>query len=509
MKNKIILACLAIALLEGFAGLGIEIYAIRISATYIGSSTSITGVILAMVLLAIAAGYWYGGRLSDKAHTPKDALLKAGRVLALSAVSHAIACIAQLPLLDVMTRQIENPIISAVGVGLLFAGGLAFGSMAIPLITQFLTLQYKNSGHVDAGKNAGMMVAVTTVGSVLGSTLTPIILLPYIGLMTSLTLFVACLAISSAMCTVLANKVGSSKAMLHTTKSKPNSKRDNGLINYILALAALLGTVSFIAVNKIDTGIQTATTAWFVDYLEFENATAATISDYPERSVSSCWLYNSKQNCSWYGFQTLTNIEATQSKKLVFLGGAGMAIPSELAYSDPTTDITVIDIDKDLPPIVEKYFLGEPIAKNILFVGDDARGYLNRRDDIHYDFMFIDAFHGSYVAGNLYTIEALTKFKKASTYLMANVIGTREKDHGYTQTLLKNWYEVFGDSGYIISHIESGDIAAQEGFPENLLLCNFKCEGGKQIASLDYFDKNHQTHTDDIPRLDRYYYRSI
>lgn len=41
----------------------IEIYAIPISATYIGSSISIIGVILAMVLIAIAAACWYGGKL--------------------------------------------------------------------------------------------------------------------------------------------------------------------------------------------------------------------------------------------------------------------------------------------------------------------------------------------------------------------------------------------------------------------------------------------------------------
>ncbi len=124
-----------ITLLEGFAGLGIEIYAIRISATYIGSSISITGVILAMVLIAIAVGYWYGGRLSQDIKTPRQALLKVGHVLSLSALSHAIACVLQLPLLAAMTLSTTSPIITAMGVRLLFGVGLAFGSTAIPLIT--------------------------------------------------------------------------------------------------------------------------------------------------------------------------------------------------------------------------------------------------------------------------------------------------------------------------------------------------------------------------------------
>lgn len=498
MRNKILLACLAIALLEGFAGLGIEIYAIRISATYIGSSTSITGVILAMVLLAIAVGYWYGGKLSEKTNNPKDALLKAGNVLAWSAIFHAVACMIQLPLLEVMTRFIENPIISAVGVGFLFGGGLAFGSMSIPLITQFLTLQYKKDEQVDAGKNAGMMVAVTTVGSVLGSTITPIVLLPYIGLMSSLALFVTSLALSASVCTLLAS-YGRGSDVNH-----PTSNKQSPIKNYLMAGFAVAATIGFVITNKVDTGYQTATTAWFVDHITVGGESAVTISDFPKRSISSCWLYESKQNCSWYGIQAINSVAQTQSKRLAFLGGAGMAIPSEIAYKDPSTNITVIDIDKDLPDIVESYFLKEPIAENITFVGDDGRGYINRHRDIKYDFMFIDVFHSSYVASNLYTIEALSTFKQASTYLMANVIGKTDKNHGYTKIILKNWYEVFGERSHIIT-----DGGGSDGDLQNLLLCNFACAGGTLLSEVDYLNKDYETHTDDMPRLDKYYYRKI
>ena len=254
MQKKVLGICLVIALLEGFAGLGIEIYAIRISATYIGSSISITGVILAMVLIAIAVGYWYGGRLSQDIYTPRQALLKAGYVLSLSAISHAIACIIQLPLLALMTASTSSPIIAAIGVGALFGVGLAFGSTAIPLITQFLSLKYKNidsNGGVDAGKNAGMMVAITTVGSVLGSTLTPILLLPYIGLMSSLALFIAALAISAYLCTRLAMQMHSDEPLSLSTHRS----------NYSLALSAFVVTLVFILLKKVDTGHQTATGA--------------------------------------------------------------------------------------------------------------------------------------------------------------------------------------------------------------------------------------------------------
>lgn len=497
MQKKVLGVCLSIALLEGFAGLGIEIYAIRISATYIGSSISITGVILAMVLIAIAVGYWCGGRLSQDIYTPRQALLKAGYVLSLSAICHAIACIIQLPLLAAMTTSIDSPIIAAIGVGLLFGVGLAFGSTAIPLITQFLSLKYKNAEGVDAGKNAGMMVAITTVGSVLGSTLTPILLLPYIGLMSSLALFIAALAISAYLCTRLAIQVQSDEALSLSTHR----------LNYSLALAAVAVTFIFIFLNKVDTGYQTATGAWFIKQTVIDDQLAVTITDKPGQTTSSCWLYLSKKNCHWYGKITVEAIEKIEPKSLVFLGGAGMGTPSEVAHHNPNMALTVIDIDKGLPDIVETHFLKAPIAENIEFIGDDARGYLTRHRDARYDFMLIDAFQGRYVAGNLYTIEALRQFQNNSGYIMANMIGKANAKHGYSQTLFNNWQQVFGEDAYILT--KSAPNKHNRNEIQNIMLCNFECPGSVRLAQVAFFNQAQALHTDDIPRLDRYYYRAM
>lgn len=495
-KRFVVLACLLIALLEGFAGLGIEIYAIRISATYIGSSTSITGVILAMVLTAIAIGYWYGGLLSKSVKTPRQALSKAGFVLSLSAVSHAVAAANQLPLLNLMTALTASPITSAIGVGLIYGVGVAFGSTAIPLITQFLTLRYENDNEVSAGSNAGMMVAVTTIGSVLGSTITPILLLPYIGLMSSIALFVSSLVLSALLCILLSKQV-------ECGPQASDNKQTGDVIKSVIALiVAMTLTVGYAITNKFDTGIQTAVAAWFIGNAEFKGRPVVTISANPNRSVSSCWFLDTKENCTWYGYKVMEALDGLQASKLVFLGGAGMAIPSELAHKDTLTDITVIDIDKDLPAIVEEHFLQEPIAPNITFVGEDARGYLNRNDDIHYDFMFIDAFQGKFVAGNLYTVEALTKFKQSSDQIMANVIGRTTKDNGYTQTLLNNWLRVFGSDAYVVTEKHTDKI-------QNIVLCNFMCKDSTPLADVVYLDKTAELHTDDMPKLDKYYYRSF
>lgn len=179
--NKIKYNCFFVAFLEGFAGLGIEIYALRVSAIYIGASTAITGIILAMVLVAIAIGYWLGGRISQTEQRHIDILQLAGLMLALSAICHTIACIVQLPLMDWLQQTIRNNLISGMIVGLLFGVGIAFGSACIPLITQYLTNSTGDQHSKGVGKFTGQMVATTTIGSVVGSTLTPIILIPNLG----------------------------------------------------------------------------------------------------------------------------------------------------------------------------------------------------------------------------------------------------------------------------------------------------------------------------------------
>lgn len=97
-----------------------------------------------------------------------------------------------------MLYSTDNSIIAAKGVGLLYGVGLMLGSMCITLITQFLTLEYEEE------HDAGMMVAITTVGSVLGSSTTPSTLLPYIGLMSSLAAVYHRLSRGAWLCTNLA-----------------------------------------------------------------------------------------------------------------------------------------------------------------------------------------------------------------------------------------------------------------------------------------------------------------
>src|ERR1700731_3875045 len=52
-----------IAFIEGFSTLAVEVIAIRLAIPVVGSSITLTGVMLGVVLFALSAGYWRGGVL--------------------------------------------------------------------------------------------------------------------------------------------------------------------------------------------------------------------------------------------------------------------------------------------------------------------------------------------------------------------------------------------------------------------------------------------------------------
>ena len=56
----------AVAFIVGAASLGTEIAAARLLAPWFGASTIIWANTIATVLVALAIGYWFGGRLADR-----------------------------------------------------------------------------------------------------------------------------------------------------------------------------------------------------------------------------------------------------------------------------------------------------------------------------------------------------------------------------------------------------------------------------------------------------------
>lgn len=155
---------LLLVLLLGWTTLAGEIAMARLVAPVWGSGTVVWSFVIAIVLLALALGYWIGGRVADR-HPSR-------RALALWLLPGIILLIAQ-PLLGKL-------LLDSVGGFILFVllGSLAFFFMgaATPW-----SLRLLEQGPEHAGEIAGKLFAFSTVGSFFGTIGSALIMLPLLG----------------------------------------------------------------------------------------------------------------------------------------------------------------------------------------------------------------------------------------------------------------------------------------------------------------------------------------
>jgi len=181
--------------LAGFSTLGVELTAARLMAPFFGTSTLVWANIIGLTLLYLAAGYWLGGRLADR--YPKSQYL--GMIVLLAAASVAILPFATRPLLSAATDAFAD-VSAGVLIGSFLAVLLAF---AIP-ITALGTvapwaIRLAVQSIEEAGRVSGRLYALSTVGSLLGTFASVLLLVPWLGTRRTLLVFALLLALAALL----------------------------------------------------------------------------------------------------------------------------------------------------------------------------------------------------------------------------------------------------------------------------------------------------------------------
>ncbi|MEA2127072.1 MAG: hypothetical protein QOI80_3854, partial [Solirubrobacteraceae bacterium] len=178
----------------GLASLGAEIAAARLLAPFFGASTIVWANTIGVVLLALSVGYWLGGRLADRhPHLRGLCLL----VLAAAALLALVPLVAR-PFLDLSVRAFDEISIGA------FAGSL-FGVLALVAVPVLLlgavapwALRLELGDVATTGETAGRLYAISTVGSLFGTFLSALLLIPLAGTQRTFLLLAAALATVAA-----------------------------------------------------------------------------------------------------------------------------------------------------------------------------------------------------------------------------------------------------------------------------------------------------------------------
>ena len=96
-------------------------------------------------------------------------------------------------------------------------------------------------------------------------------------------------------------------------------------------------------------------------------------------------------------------------ERVLFIGlGAGI-MPRFIAGNFPGTNIDIVELDKAVPEIAEKYF-GFKVGKNMHLIIEDGRYYVNRSGK-KYDLIVIDAYNSKEIPFQFTTVEFFEKVK--------------------------------------------------------------------------------------------------
>jgi hypothetical protein len=361
----------------GVSTLGAEIAAARLMAPYFGASTIVWANTIGTVLVALSIGYWLGGRLADR--RPHMEGSRAG--------CSAPACCWR-------SSRSSRAVPHALGQGLrpidvgAFIGSLV-GVLALVAVPVLLlgavspwAIRLSVARVDDAGRTAGGLYALSTVGSLLGTWAAALLLIPLIGTQRtfiSMALMVALVAALALPRRMLLVPLGIA-LLLASRPARPSRARRR---------ARARGARDGPAVRARGRGARRRAAAG-----------AQRGGRLPlDVRRDTC----SPATTGTGGSHAARRARAAPPRSVAILGnGAGTAVR---AYEQlfPATQIDGVEIDGALTELGKRWF-GLRERPGVRLHTDDARPYL-RRAHRRWEAVFIDAYRQPYIPFYLATRE--------------------------------------------------------------------------------------------------------
>jgi spermidine synthase len=175
----------------GAASLGAEIAAARLLAPWFGASTIVWANTIATVLVALSAGYFVGGRLADRDPT----IGGLSRLVLCAAGLLALVPFVAAPFLRISVEALDR-VEAGAFVGSLIA---VLVLVATPVLLLGAVAPYAVRLSVrtveEAGRVAGRLYAISTLGSLAGTFLSALLLIPLVGTRRTFLAFALALAL--------------------------------------------------------------------------------------------------------------------------------------------------------------------------------------------------------------------------------------------------------------------------------------------------------------------------
>jgi spermidine synthase len=359
----------------GIGALATEITASRLLAPYFGSSTIVWANLIGIVLAALALGYWLGGRIADRRPLPS---LLGFIVLAAAVCVAAIPFVAE-PFLELTSEGLDEASAGAV-IGS-FLAVLLLGAPPVVLLGMVspFAIRLAVSSIETAGTVAGRLYALSTAGSLLGTFLPALVLIPAIGTQRTFLVVAALLAVSS--CFLLGAR-------------------------YLVVAGALAALVVLPpGAAKAQEGLLHEETSYHQYIQVVERPDGRRLLYLNEGiAVHSVWRRETVLTGGvWDAFLALPPLLGRPLERVAILGNAAGTTARSLGVYYPSAEVDGVELDPAVSRVGRRYFGLEDNPR--LTVHDaDARPFLRSTDE-RYDLVVVDAYHQPYVPFYLATRE--------------------------------------------------------------------------------------------------------
>jgi len=462
-----ILTIWIVAFAEGFSTLAVEVIAIRLAIPVVGSSMTLTGVMLGVVLFALSAGYWHGGALSARWESARTRAALARNLLLTGVLYAALSFPAEAFLLG---KLLDGGLSLALAIGVaaaaLFAAPVYLVAQTVPLLAELTNTEGK------AGKASGKVLFYSTVGSVAGGIVTPIFLFPHLGVRGS----------SYAVCGLL---LAASAIMAARWAS-----RWKILGGGVLLLAA----VYFMGVAARPANEQFA----FDSAHQNIRVVVEQAAGRPERVMylnggrASGIFCDTGQSSFPYVREADVLLTAARSPYVLAIGAAGFTFPRDAAALPFVQRVDAVDVDPAVRAIAEREFLRQPLPATIRFFPLSARYALRRfrQQGTRYGFALLDAYSGMGVPDELLTVDFLGDVKAVAEHTAANLILDRAAESEFASNVLESFRKVFG-------RVWLKDVKPGDAEMTNFLVTNWEIPGSAEWTGTG------RIYTDDRNTADR------
>lgn len=439
--------------ITGACVLIVEIVAVRALSPYYGNTIFTFSSVISIILLALSAGYYLGGKFADR-YPSKIWFFGIILMSGLTIWFFHLLSIAMLPVLSANFSVTLGPLVSAF---ILFLTPALFLGTLSPYAVKLESLEFPEEG---VGSVAGKIFFWSTLGSITGSLLAGFILIPRFGVNN---IFVAVGGVLFLLGLLPLLFLGLEKKLLARAAGA-----GIGLFLLGLVISPALGKEIIYQVDGVYERITISDGVWQGRPARFFQQ---------DRSSSSAMFLDSDDPTDlvyeYTKYYSLYKIFKPDVQNALVIGSGAYSIPKALLAELPSATVDVSEIEPSLFELSKQYFkvLDNPNLHNYT---EDGRRLL-RDSGKKYDLIFSDVYHSLYSVPAHFTTREffyLVKEKLSDKGIfVANLIGDLSPETpSFIFSEIKTIQSVFPNTYFFA--VESPD----QIFPQNIIAVAYNSE---------------------------------